>query len=211
MAPREMMPAAASDGNRRHSPSKHYNLYNMEELVVLVDENNTVLGTMPKAEVHKERTPLHRAFSLFLFNPRGALLLQQRSSKKKTWPLAWSNSCCGHPGPGETNEDAIRRRLKDELGIGTVEFHASLPYRYRFSKDGVMENEICPIFAGLTGEEPRINPSEVEATRWIGWGDFLKVIIEEDTDVYSPWCKEEARLLAKDLAFAKFISSLGGA
>jgi isopentenyl-diphosphate delta-isomerase len=67
------------------------------ELVVLVDENNTVLGTMPKSEVHGAETPLHRAFSIFLFNAEKKLLLQQRSHVKKTWPLAWSNSCCGHP------------------------------------------------------------------------------------------------------------------
>lgn len=164
---------------------------------------------MPKAEVHGERTPLHRGFSFFLFNLEGKLLLQQRSSTKKTWPLAWSNSCCGHPGLGETVEDAIRRRLKDELGIGTVEFHMSLPYRYQFSKDGVMENEICPVFVGSTEEKPTIDPNEVEAIRWVGWKEFLKEI-EEDVDVYSPWCKEEARLLASDPAFAAFVNSLEG-
>ena len=92
----------------------------MEEKVVLVDEENNVLGEMLKSEVHSDKTPLHRAFSVFLFDENNQLLLQQRSSKKKTWPLIWSNSCCGHPFLDETNETAIKRRCSDELGIQQV-------------------------------------------------------------------------------------------
>ena len=161
---------------------------------------------MPKASVHQVQTPLHRAFSLFLFNPRGELLLQQRSSKKKTWPLAWSNSCCGHPGLDEKNEDAIRRRLKHELGINNLEIHDFIPYRYCFSKDGVMENEICPIFFGTTDKNLDINSDEVEAIRWIKWADFMKEIADDSAEVFSPWCKEQAHLLASNPGFIKLIS-----
>lgn len=162
------------------------------ELVVLVDEHNTVLGTMPKSEVHSANTPLHRAFSLFLFNKEKKLLLQQRSHVKKTWPLAWSNSCCGHPGPDESNIYAIERRLKDELGMTAKWIQEVSPYRYQFSKDGIMENEICPIHVGYTEDIPEINPDEVEAVQWIDWQDFLEEIDHNEGGKYSPWCIEEA-------------------
>jgi len=166
------------------------------ELVVLVDESNTILGTMPKSEVHGATTPLHRAFSAFLFNAEKKLLLQQRSHVKKTWPLAWSNSCCGHPGLDEANVDAAKRRIKDELGMTVIWIEEAAPYRYQFTKDGVMENEICPIHIGYTEDEPVINPDEVEAIEWISWDDFLTEI-QNNTDKYSPWCVEEAMILEK--------------
>ena len=167
---------------------------NPPELVVLVDEANTILGTMPKSEVHGVTTPLHRAFSAFIFNSDKKLLLQQRSHVKKTWPLAWSNSCCGHPGLDETNVDAAKRRIQDELGMTVVWIEEAAPYRYQFSKDGVMENEICPIHIAYTEDEPMINPDEVEAIEWISWTDFLEEI-KNNTDKYSPWCVEEAIIL----------------
>ena len=166
------------------------------ELVVLVDEENNILGTMPKSEVHGANTPLHRAFSAFLFNADKKLLLQQRSHVKKTWPLAWSNSCCGHPGLDEPNIDAAKRRIKDELGMTVQWIEEVSPYRYQFTKDGVMENEICPIHIGYTEDEPRINPLEVEAIEWTSWADFLSEI-KNNTDKYSPWCIEEAMILEK--------------
>jgi isopentenyl-diphosphate Delta-isomerase len=169
---------------------------NPPELVVLVDENNAILGTMPKSEVHGAETPLHRAFSIFIFNSEKKLLLQQRSHVKKTWPLAWSNSCCGHPGLDESNIDAVKRRLRDELGMSISWTEEAAPYRYQFTKDGVMENEICPIHIGYTEDEPVINPDEVEAIEWISWTDFLEEI-HNNTDKYSPWCIEEAIMLEK--------------
>jgi isopentenyl-diphosphate delta-isomerase len=151
---------------------------------------------MLKSEVHGVSTPLHRAFSAFIFNTDKKLLLQQRSHIKKTWPLAWSNSCCGHPGLNEANVDAAKRRIKDELGMTIVWIEEAAPYRYQFSKDGVMENEICPIHIGYTEDEPGINPDEVEAIEWISWVDFLAEI-KNNTDKYSPWCIEEAIILEK--------------
>jgi isopentenyl-diphosphate Delta-isomerase len=167
------------------------------ELVVLVDEQNNVLGTIPKSEVHGAMTPLHRAFSVFVFHSSDKhVLLQQRSSKKRTWPLMWSNSCCGHPGPGESTVDAARRRLKYELGLDPKFLEEIAPYRYCFTRNGIMENETCPILVGIAGHEPVINRDEVEAVQWREWNAFLEEI-ERDPTSYSEWCVEEARILQK--------------
>jgi isopentenyl-diphosphate Delta-isomerase len=164
------------------------------EEVVLVDEENNVLGTMPKSEVHGVSTPLHRGFSLFLFDRTRRLLLQQRSRTKKAWPLVWSNSVCGHPALNETNIQAAERRLAYELDMHATHIEEIAPYRYRFVRDGVMENEICPILIGFTEDEPRPNTEEVEATRWVKWSEFLKEIATKP-GFYSEWCEEEARIL----------------
>ena len=104
------------------------------EHVVLVDEENTVIGIMPKSDVHQKETPLHRAFSSFIFRVSdGKFLLQQRSSQKKTWPLMWSNSCCGHPAFNESNISAAYRRLDAELGLRPMFLEEVAPYRYCFS------------------------------------------------------------------------------
>lgn len=175
-----------------------------QEIVVLVDEKNTVLGTMPKLLAHGAETPLHRAFSLFLFNRAGQLLLQQRSSAKKTWPLVWSNSICGHPALHESNIDAARRKLSYELGMTARHIEEVSPYRYTYVRSGVMENEICPILVGFTGDEPRPRADEVEATRWVAWPDFLKEI-EKNPGFYTEWCEEEARILATHPRFRELL------
>jgi isopentenyl-diphosphate delta-isomerase len=171
------------------------------ELVILVDEQNNVLGTMPKAKVHSAVTPLHRAFSSFLLRSNDRReLVQQRSVKKLTWPLMWSNSCCGHPGPSESNVDAARRRLKDELGLVPSMLEEVAPYRYCFTKDGVMENEICPILVGIVDQEPVLNPDEVQAVRWMDWTAFLKAT-ELSPEDYSEWCVEQAQILDRTQRF----------
>lgn len=177
-----------------------------QELVVLVDEENNILGTMPKANVHGKETPLHRAFSSFIFNSEKQILLQQRSHEKVTWPLVWSNSCCGHPGLDESNVVAAQRRLKDELGLNVTDIKEVAPYRYQFSKDGVMENEICPILIGTTDQEPVINPHEVEAIKWMQWKDFLTEI-KDNVDAYSPWCLEEALILNTNPDFINLMNT----
>ena len=174
------------------------------EHVVLVDEHNVVLGTTPKATVHTDATPLHRGFSAFLFNEKNELLLQQRSHKKKTWPLAWSNSCCGHPALNESNEDAVRRRVAFELGGQVDSIQEVSPYRYRFSKEGVVENEICPILIGRIRSDFTSNFDEVETTVWITWNDFLEEI-ERNPEKYSPWCREEALILNSLGTFKSFL------
>jgi isopentenyl-diphosphate delta-isomerase type 1 len=166
------------------------------ELVVLVDEQNRPIGTAPKATVHGAATPLHRGVSVFLFDGAGRLLLQQRALGKRTWPGVWSNTCCGHPAPGESVEDAARRRLRDELGLEAADLRVSLPdYRYRAERDGVVENEICPVLTGRVLGTPDPRRAEVEALRWVDWGEFIAEC-ERFPERYSPWCVEETRLLA---------------
>ena len=175
------------------------------EAVVLVDEENRVLGTMPKTEVHGEVTPLHRGFSCYIFRAADRqLLLQQRSAKKRTWPLVWSNSCCGHPGLAESTVDAARRRIKYELGLEPTFLQEVLGYRYCFTKDGVMENEICPILVAIVETEPVAHPDEVHAVAWMTWDAFLEGI-EQDPDRYSHWCIDQARMLDKAPAWRRFI------
>lgn len=177
----------------------------MTEEVVLVDDSNKVIGTMPKSEVHGINTPLHRGFSLFLFDKTGKLMLQQRSKFKKTWPLIWSNSVCGHPKLGESNVEAARRRLSYELGIHSAEIEEAAPYRYSFVRDGIMENEICPILIGTTTETPMPNREEVEDIRLVSWPEFLLEIAAKPGS-YSEWCEEEAKILSGNKRLAEILN-----
>lgn len=171
----------------------------MQELVVLVDEQNNVIGTADKRTVHSKDTPLHRAFSCFVFNSKGQLLLTQRAKSKKTFPEVWTNTVCGHPAPDEKEEDAARRRLKEELGIEIENIIFVAPYRYRFAdSNGIVENEICPIYVAHSEMSPQDNPDEIDAWKWIDWEDFLGEI-KTNPAPYSPWCIEEAKLVSNYL------------
>ena len=169
----------------------------MKEYIVLVNENNEPLGTKEKLEGHSDQTPLHRGFSLFLFNNKKELLLQQRSDKKKTWPSVWTNSCCGHPMLDESPIAAAKRRLLFELGIQNAKLSMAIPYyRYRFEKDGIVENEICPVMIGYSDTQPILNPDEVQAFKWIPWYEWVAET-KKNPDFYSPWCVEETQLLVE--------------
>lgn len=175
-----------------------------DDLVVLVDENDHPIGTASKLEIHHSQTPLHRAFSIFLFNQDGKFLMQQRALTKKTWPGVWSNSCCGHVRPGETTESAAHRRLEYELGLTKVDLTLALPkFRYRAEKDGIVENEICPVFIGATAEEPDPNPDEVESLQWIDWNEFIASLNDPGSGI-SPWAVEETQELIKSDIFRQF-------
>ena len=176
-----------------------------QDYVVLVNEKNEPIGTSEKLVMHNSDTPLHKGFSVFLFNENSKLLLQQRSKKKKTWPLVWSNSVCGHPMLNETAINAAKRRLQFELGITNAQLSVMLPnYRYRFDKDGIVENEFCPVMVGFTDQEPTINPEEVEAVKWIAWSEWLNEIVN-NPQRYSEWSVEETMLLNKNKQFHRFL------
>ncbi len=169
------------------------------EQVVLVDEQNQETGIAEKDTVHTKNTPLHRAFSLFLFNSKNELLLTQRAYTKKAFPGVWTNTVCGHPRLGETEVDASKRRLKDELGIEVEEVQLVGPYRYRFTDtNGVVENEFCPVHIAFSDQEPYPHPKEVAAWKWLPWSKFLDDI-KTHPEVYSPWSIEEAELVDRYL------------
>ena len=172
-----------------------------EEMIVYCDEAGTPTGTAPKLAAHNAETKLHLAFSVLIFNDKGEVLLQQRSFSKKTWPGVWSNSCCGHVMLNESTERAARRRLKYELGMRVEKLHLILPdFRYRAEKDGVVENEICPVFVGFTSVQPIPNPDEVNDVKWVDWERFV-VEVADPANGYSPWAREEVELLETDLWF----------
>ncbi len=180
----------------------------MGEQVVLVDSQDSPVGTALKSEVHQADTPLHQAFSCFVFRPNGQLILQQRAASKITWPNIWSNTCCGHPLPNESRMKAVKRRLDYELGMkANFKLFNVLPkYRYCATHLGVMENEICPVFVGFSDNDMTLNPDEVQATQEVNWTDFVAAIKDSNDDTWdhlSVWCREEAILLDQSKAFQK--------
>jgi isopentenyl-diphosphate delta-isomerase len=172
---------------------------NVEEQVVLLDEAGRSIGTAAKRGVHHTQTPLHLAFSCYVFDPDGALLVTQRALRKPTWPGVWTNSFCGHPGPGEPMGEAVRRRAEQELGVRLEDLRVALPaFRYRaVMADGVVENEMCPVFVATTRSDVRPDPEEVEAYEWVDWEEFRGAVLSGSRGV-SPWCVEQVQALPED-------------
>lgn len=169
------------------------------EQVVLLDEDGRATGVMDKAVVHHRATPLHLAFSCYVFNSRDEFLLTQRAHGKTTWPGIWTNSCCGHPAPGEDGETATRRRLIDELGVHVGEIFLALPrFRYRATmSNGIVENEMCPVFWARAADDSAVirpNPDEVADTRWVNWARFSSEVLDGSAAI-SPWCEQQVRQL----------------
>jgi isopentenyl-diphosphate Delta-isomerase len=170
-----------------------------EELVVLLDEQGEAIGTTPKRSVHHADTPLHLAFSCYLFDDTGRLLMTRRALHKPTWPGAWTNSVCGHPAPGEPIEDAVRRRVFDEVGVRAQGVRLMLPgFRYRaVMPNGVVENEMCPVFVASTSDDLAPNPDEVDDATWVDWSLFRSGVLDGSREI-SPWCREQVELLPED-------------
>jgi isopentenyl-diphosphate Delta-isomerase len=171
-----------------------------QELVVLLDADGRPAGTMPKAEVHGTDTPLHLAFSVYLFDSGGRLLATRRALGKRTWPGVWTNSCCGHPAPGEDPAAAARRRLDQELALRPARMELVLPdFTYRaVAPDGMVEHERCPVFfAHLDGAPeppPTPDPQEVADWRWVPWPAFRTVATTAPWAL-SPWSVEQVHHL----------------
>jgi isopentenyl-diphosphate Delta-isomerase len=161
------------------------------EFLTLVDEYDQPIGYMDKASCHLGQGVLHRAFSLFIFNSEGGLLLQQRALTKRLWPLYWSNSCCSHPRRDESMENAIRRRLAEELGLQCpLQFLFKFRYQAQFDATGA-EHELCSVFVGRSNGPLRVDPLEVAAWRWIAPAALQAEITGQAAGRYTPWFKLE--------------------
>jgi isopentenyl-diphosphate delta-isomerase len=170
--------------------TRHRIVSSDEEQLILVDAADREIGTLPKSDCHDGAGILHRAFSLFVFNAEGALLLQQRHADKRLWPLFWSNSCCSHPRAGEEMDLAVGRRLEQELGL-----RAALSFLYKFEYtahfgDAGTEHELCWVYAGTTTSEPVINTTEIANWRWIAPA-ALDAELATSPEHFTPWFKLE--------------------
>ncbi len=166
-----------------------------DDLVVLLDETGRSIGSALKSDVHHAATPLHLAFSCYLFDEAGDVLLTRRALHKRTFPGIWTNSCCGHPAPGETLEEAVTRRVREELGVGVADLRCVLPdFRYRaVAADGVIENEVCPVFCGRAVGAVHADPAEVMDHTWVPWSQLRAAA--EVPWALSPWAIEQIPLL----------------
>lgn len=159
----------------------------IEEQVILVDENDNQIGLMPKMEAH-EKALLHRAFSVFVFNDNNELMLQQRALHKYHSPGLWTNTCCSHQRDGETNLEAGKRRLQEEMGFVTeLEETTSFIYKAPFD-NGLTEHEYDHIMIGYYNDEPNINEDEVADWKWKNIED-VKVDMALHPEKYTAWFK----------------------
>lgn len=163
-----------------------------EELVILLDDQGNPTGHAPKSEVHTKNTPLHLAFSCYILNDRGEVLITRRALTKKAWPGVWTNSVCGHPGPGESHEEAVLRRAVEELGLKVDDLSAVIPdFEYRaVDASGIVEWEVCPVFVSRAVGEMAPNLAEVCDHRWVAPVDLFSSI-DATPFAFSPWMVEQ--------------------
>lgn len=157
----------------------------MEDKVILVDENDLVIGTMPKLEAH-EKGLLHRAFSVFIFNDKRETMLHQRADGKYHSPGLWSNTCCSHPREGETNVQAGERRLQEEMGFSVpLKKVFSFMYKTDFS-NGLTEHEFDHVLIGKWNKDPNMNPEEVKDWKWVDM-EVVRNDVKDNPNNYTVW------------------------
>lgn len=157
----------------------------MEEYVILVNEKNETVGVAEKIEAHAKGL-LHRAFSVFILNSDNELLLQQRAMTKYHSPGLWSNTCCGHPRPGEHAPSSARRRLMAEMGLDcALADIGSFIYRAEVGK-GLVENECDHVFIGYSDDQPRLNQQEAMDWKWISFAALEKEL-QDNHEQYTFW------------------------
>lgn len=167
------------------------------ERLILVDDRDTPIGFASKAACHDEDGVLHRAFSLFLVNGEGHVLMQQRSLQKRLWPRYWSNSCCSHPRAGETMEEAIDRRLAEELGITSrFTFLFKFIYHARYGSVG-SEHEVCSVFLGRSDDTVRCNRNEIASWCFVAPAT-LTGLLSVHPQWFTPWFRMEWQRIMND-------------
>jgi isopentenyl-diphosphate delta-isomerase len=158
-----------------------------EEQVILVNEKDEQLGLMPKMEAHKKAI-LHRAFSVFVFNEKEELLMQQRANDKYHSPKLWTNTCCSHQRNGETNIEAGKRRLLEEMGF-VCDLKEAFWFVYKAPFDnGLTEHELDHVMVGKFNDDPIINKDEVEDYKWMTLSD-INEDIQHQPEIYTEWFK----------------------
>ena len=158
-----------------------------EEQVILVNEKDEPIGLMNKMEAH-EKAVLHRAFSVFVLNDKNEVMLQQRAHHKYHSPLLWTNTCCSHQRAGETNIEAGKRRLYEEMGFN-AELKELFHFIYKAPFDnGLTEHELDHVMIGYSNEVPSINPDEVESWKWMKIEDIKEDMIQNPA-LYTIWFK----------------------
>lgn len=159
----------------------------LEEKVILVDTNDEPIGLMEKMAAH-EQALLHRAFSVFVLNDNNEIMLQQRAASKYHSPLLWTNTCCSHQRPSETNIQAGKRRLQEEMGF-EVELTELFHFIYKAPFDnGLTEHELDHVMIGKYNDVPNINKDEVESWKWMSI-EAIKKDIQENPNIYTAWFK----------------------
>jgi isopentenyl-diphosphate delta-isomerase len=170
--------------------SAHRIVSSEAEQLILVNADDSEIGFLSKAECHDGNGVLHRAFSVFLFNAAGELLLQRRSAAKRLWPGFWSNTCCSHPRRGESMPVATARRLLDELNVRSeLEFTYKFAYQASFDAAG-SEHELCHVYLGRVGDDVRPNDHEIAEVRYVS-ADKLVAEFEATPQRFTPWFKME--------------------
>lgn len=173
--------------------------------VVLLSDDGEPIGVADRRAVHGPTTPYHLAFSCYGFNAAGDLLITRRALTKSTWPGVWTNTCCGHPRPGEAVPDSVGRRMPQELGIGPEALTLALPdFSYRAHDGAFEEHELCPVFLCRITAEPSPAPEEVDDVRWVPWAEFVGLALAPDSTI-SPWARLQVRQLLEGGHVERFL------
>lgn len=207
-------PERAAARDRAGDPGYDRVAWRDDSEVVLLDDAGRAIGTGAKSRIHHDDTPLHLAFSCYVVDDDGALLVTRRAAGKRSFPGVVTNSVCGHPRPGEALDDAVHRRARDELGIGLRDLRLVLPeFRYRAVMSGIVEHELCPVFVARidtsdssgssdrggepAGQRVRVDPAEVGDVSWIPWERFAADAAAGTIAALSPWCREQVQALTR--------------
>lgn len=168
-----------------------------DEKLILVDDDDNVVGYENKDVCHNGDGILHRAFSIFIFNNKNELLIQQRASDKRLWGEYWSNSCCSHPRKGEEYSTATVRRLKEELGLETrMQYLFRFKYQASFGDPG-SEHELCSVYIGRSDNAPKVNDTEIMDWRYISITDLNRELLL-NPQLFTPWFKMEWERITRE-------------